>query len=265
MKLTRRGKISYLQPQWSAEPKVTAGFSTRNGGISRAPFNSLNLGLNTEDLPANIEGNRATLTQAFGVGPQQLLAVNQVHGEDVLVIDSPNYDLRHFQQVEADAIITDQPGLMLAVLVADCFPVLFFDPLKRVIAVVHVGWRGAAADLIGKTVKALQVQFGSVPETLHAAVGPGISGHAYQVDRPVRQEFIKNGQPWEQISREQTARHWLLDLRICCELQLQNAGITQANMESVNQCTCCHKELFFSYRRDQGQTGRQAGFLLLSE
>jgi hypothetical protein len=165
MKLVRKGKISYMQPDWVAGSPVQAGFSTRNGGVSRPPYNSLNLGYNTEDARHNVEGNRSTLTRAFDLHPHQLLTVKQVHGTDILIVDQPNYDLSHFLTVASDAIITDQPGFMFGVLVADCFPVLMYDPNKRVGAAVHAGWRGAASGLLGKTAEAMQSHFGCRPPT----------------------------------------------------------------------------------------------------
>ena len=122
MKLTKQQKLSYLQPGWAIDGPVQAGFTTRNGGVSRPPFNSLNLGFNTEDSSHNVEGNRSTLARAFDLQPHLLLTINQVHGTDVLVIDEPNPDLSHFLTVESDAIITNQPGMLIGVLIADCVP-----------------------------------------------------------------------------------------------------------------------------------------------
>ncbi|TYO98483.1 hypothetical protein EDC39_10683 [Geothermobacter ehrlichii] len=260
MKLRRKGKISYLAPDWSSD-RLPAGFTTRNGGVSRAPFNSLNLGLNTEDLRANVEGNRATLTHAFGLEPHQLLTVRQVHGDHILLIDQPNPDLSHFQQVECDAIISNQPGMLIGILVADCFPVLLAAPGKRVVAAVHAGWRGVAARLIERTVEALAKQLQVFPEELVAAVGPGVCADSYEVDRPVREAFRRAGIAWNDIARETRLGHWQLDLRQACLQQLASAGIADDCIEAAGQCTCCHKELFFSHRRDRGRTGRQLGFI----
>ncbi len=264
MKLARQGKISFLQPGWSAQGPLAAGFTTRNGGVSRAPFNSLNLGYNTEDLRPNVEGNRSTLARAFDLPTHLLLTVNQVHGSDLLVLDQPNPDLSHFLNVACDGIITDQPGIMIGILVADCYPVLLADPVKRVVGAVHVGWRGAAAGIIGKGVTAMVRQFGCRPGDICAAVGPGIGGHKYEVDRPVRDAFRSGSDHWDAIARETTLGKWQLDLRASCRLQLSDAGLDPARVEMAEECTCCHRELFFSYRRDAGRTGRQMGFVALT-
>jgi len=263
MKLARQGKVSYLQPGWAEETGVHAGFTTRNGGVSRPPYNSLNLGYNTDDPRYNVEANRSTLSRAFDIGPHLLLTVRQVHGTDILVIDEPNPDLSHFLGVECDAVITDQPGIMIGILVADCYPVLLFDRGRKVAAVAHVGWRGAAAGLLGKTVTAMQNGFGCRPEEICAAVGPGIGAHRYEVDRPVRDAFRAGAGDWEKIATEVELGKWHLDLQRSCQLQLAAAGLDPARVETAAECTCCHKELFFSYRRDGGKTGRQLGFILL--
>lgn len=263
MKTVRQGKISYQQPGWAGNGIVT-GFTTRNGGSSRPPFNSLNLGFHTGDQQATVEANRATLARAFALPPHMLLTVQQVHGSEILIIDQPNPDLSHFLRVESDAVITNQPGVMAGILVADCYPVVLYDPDGSAAGVVHVGWRGAAAGLIGRTVKAMGEIFGSSPQRLCAAIGPGVGGHGYEVDRPVREAFRAGAGNWEKIARETSLGHWLLDLRLSCQLQLEAAGVQSSRIEAVAECTCCHRETFFSYRRDNGRTGRQMGFVLLS-
>jgi hypothetical protein len=186
-----------------------------------------------------------------------------VHGSQILVIDQPNPDLGHFLRVECDAVITNQPGLMAGILVADCYPVVLFDPDGPAAGVVHVGWRGAAAGLLGRTVQAMAELFGSRPERLCAAIGAGVGGHGYEVDRPVREAFRAGAGDWERIARETSLGHWLLDLRLSCQLQLEAAGLQGPRIEAVAECTCCHRETYYSYRRDNGRTGRQMGFVLL--
>jgi len=262
MKLVRQGKLSYLQPAGLGAGLV-AGFSTRNGGVSRAPYNSLNLGLNTEDLQASVDGNRSTFARAFTLQPHQLLTVKQVHGKDLLVIDEENPDLSHFLSLEVDAIITNQPGIMIGVLVADCYPVLIWNKEQTAVAAVHVGWRGAAEGILQKTVAAMKDHFGCEAVDLKAAIGPGIGAHKYEVDRPVRDAFRNGTGFWNEISNETTLGHWQLDISLSCRLQLEQAGLPTRSIEQTEECTCCHPELFFSYRRDNGQTGRQLGFIKL--
>ncbi len=264
MKIARKNKITYLQPDWAAPNRISAGFTTRHGGSSRLPYNSLNLGFNTGDSKAQVEANRVTLARSFDVPPHMLLTVNQVHGTEILVVNQANPDLSHFQRVNADAIVTNQKGILIGILVADCFPVLLYEPEKRVAAAVHVGWRGAAAGLIGHVVMAMKKQFDCRTNLIQAAIGPGIGAHKYEVDRPVRDAFRQGSGHWPRIAKETRLGHWQLDLQLSSLLQLEAAGVSRERTDIVSECTCCHKETFFSYRRDQGHTGRQMGFVLLA-
>lgn len=263
MKTVKQGKIQYLQPAWTDREKIAAGFTTRNGGSSRPPYNSLNLGFGSGDLQSRVEANRAVVARSFGLEPHLFLTVQQVHGSEILVIDQPNPEVSHFQRVECDAIITNQRHVLLGILVADCFPVILYDRNRHVAAVIHLGWRGTAAGLLERTVLAMGEIFGCRAADIKAAIGPGIAAHSYEVDRPVRDLFRQGTGQWERIAREVSLGHWQLDLQKSIALQLDQAGIDRASVDTVAECTCCHKETFFSYRRDKGSTGRQMGFILL--
>jgi YfiH family protein len=263
MKTVKQGKIHYMQPAWVDQGNLLAGFTTRNGGSSRPPFNSLNLGLGSGDQLSQVEANRAAVARAFDLEPHLLLTVNQVHGSEILVIDQPNPEVSHFQRVDSDAIITNQRNILIGILVADCFPIILYDREKHAAGVIHLGWRGAAAGLLGRTVKAMGAIFGCQPGDLRAAIGPGVAAHSYEVDRPVRDAFRRGTDQWGRIAEEVSLGHWQLDLQKSIALQLDEAGLGRAAVDMIEECTCCHKETFFSYRRDQGRTGRQMGFTLL--
>lgn len=263
MNTVKQGKIHYLQPDWVGQNSLVAGFTTRNGGSSRPPFNSLNLGFNSGDQMSQVEANRAALARAFDTEPHLLLTVNQVHGSEILVIDQSNPEVSHFQRVASDAIITNQRNILIGILVADCFPVILYDQKRHVAGVVHLGWRGTAAGLLGRTIKAMQEIFGCLPTDLRAAIGPGIAAHRYEVDRPVRDAFRQGVGQWQRIATEVSLGHWQLDLQKSALLQLEESGLSRPSIDVVTECTCCHKETFFSYRRDEGRTGRQMGFALL--
>jgi hypothetical protein len=263
MKTVKQGKIHFMQPAWADLAELAAGFTTRNGGSSRPPYNSLNLGFGSGDQRSQVEANRAVVARSFGLEPHLFLTVKQVHGSEILVIDQPNPEVSHFQRVESDAIITNQRNILLGILVADCFPVILYDRNKHVAAVIHLGWRGTAAGLLERTVMAMCEIFGCQAADISAGIGPGIAAHNYEVDRPVRDCFRQGTGHWPRIAREVSLGHWQLDLQQSIALQLDAAGIARAAVDTVAECTCCHKETFFSYRRDQGKTGRQMGFVLL--
>jgi YfiH family protein len=263
MQMKRMGRIHYIEAGFSGPACSVQGFTTRHEGVSRPPYNSLNLGTNTLDQPHNVEGNRSLLARAFGVTQDELVTVKQVHGSDILVINEPNEDYSHFLGLEGDAIITNQPGVMIGVCVADCTPILLLDPEKQVIAAVHAGWQGTAARLAAKAVAGMESLFGSDPRKLQAFVGPSIGKCCYEVDEPVRQAFTQGGISWESCTDQSGEGKWRLDLPAANRDLLLGAGLQAARIQVSDMCVCCHYELFFSYRRDGGETGRQMGFIML--
>jgi YfiH family protein len=263
MQLNRIGRIQYVEVEFQGSSCSIQGFTTRHEGVSRPPYNSLNLGMNTQDQQANVEGNRSLLARAFGVNQEALVAPIQVHGSDILVINEPNEDYSHFLSVEGDAVITNQPNVLIGVCVADCVPILLCDPVKKVIAVVHAGWKGTAAKLVAKAVAGMQSEFGSAPANIQAAIGPCIQKCCYEVDEPVKKAFLQGGISWESCAEQTDAGKWNLDLAAANRELLQLAGISGDAIQISEQCVCCHSEQFFSYRRDKEESGRQMGFIML--
>ena len=264
MEMTKAGKVHYLEPTVLSRAGVSAqGFTTRNEGVSRAPYNSLNFGINTLDSHNSVMGNRSILARAFGTRVERVVTVTQTHGTDLLVIDAPNPDYAHFQKLECDGIVTNQPGVMIGVCVADCVPVLLLDPDKKVVAALHAGWKGTAGEIARKGVAALTSFFGSDPAVIRAAIGPGIGPCCYEVDGPVRDEFTRHSVGWDECATETGAGRWRLDLSRVNFRQLLQEGLLRENIESTDLCVSCNKSSFFSYRRDKGETGRQMGFIML--
>jgi YfiH family protein len=263
MQMKRAGRIHYISAEFTGPACSVQGFTSRHEGVSRPPYNSLNLGTNTLDQHHSVEGNRSLLTRAFDIPQESLVTVRQVHGSDILVIDEPNEDYSHFLTVESDAIITNQASLMIGVCVADCVPIVLLDPEKRVIAAVHAGWQGTAAGLVSKTIAGMKSVFGCNPDTIQAAIGPCIGKCCYEVDEPVRKAFTQSSIAWETISEPGTEGKYRLDLSSANRTLLQQAGLPTEAILVSDVCVCCVKESFFSYRRDNGETGRQMGFIML--
>lgn len=263
MQMNRIDRIQYVDVEFPGSSCSIQGFTTRHEGVSRPPYNSLNLGMNTLDQQATVEGNRSLLTRAFGVNQEALVTPRQVHGSDILVINEPNEDFSHYLSVEGDAVITNQPNVMIGVCVADCAPILVCDPENKVIAVVHAGWKGTAARLVSKTVAGMQSEFGSVPAQLYAAVGPCIKRCCYEVDEPVRKAFQQGGIDWDSCAELKNPGKWQLDLSAANRELLQLSGLPAHAIQLSEQCVCCHSEQFFSYRRDKDESGRQMGFIML--
>jgi polyphenol oxidase len=217
---------------------VRHGFSTRQGGVSPAPFTSLNLG-GSEDTPENIAENRRIFLQALGLDPNSVAWMQQVHGTEVC----------HAQpgQQTCDALVTAARGLILAVSTADCYPLLFHDPVNQVIGAAHAGWRGTLGRIAAATIEKMKT-LGAMPQTIRAAIGPGICGINYEVSEDVLQQFAYAGFP------HSTRNGRLLDLALANQFVLEEAGILLPNIDVFNRCST--ENDFFSYRRDKGLTGR---------
>jgi polyphenol oxidase len=264
VEIQKNGRVHYLEPKLFTSRGISAhGFTTRHEGVSRPPYNSLNLGTGTFDSPHNVEGNRSILARAFGARLEKLVTVTQVHGSDLLLLDEPNPDFSHFQKLECDGIVTNQPGVMIGVCVADCVPILLLDPVRGVAAALHAGWKGTAAGIARKGVETIVNLFDGKPRDILAAIGPAISPCCYEVDEPVAAAFRTAGQSFESFATPNGPGKWRLDLVEANRRQLLRAGIGEANLEASPLCVSCEKDLFFSYRRDGGDSGRQMGFIML--
>jgi YfiH family protein len=186
-----------------------------------------------------------------------LLSVKQVHGTDTLVVDRPLTDSDHFSG-GWDALMTDQPGVTVAVRTADCVPVLVHDPCRRVVAAIHVGWRGAVAGIISKTIKLMATRFKSVPSDLRVSIGPSAGPCCYEVDDPVLDQLRTSLPDWESVVRDYRGDRARLDLKAMIRRQMERQGVVAPSVSTVNLCTICHEQLFYSYRRE----GRVNGTML---
>jgi polyphenol oxidase len=235
-------------PGWFDPPGPVHGFSTRRGGISVPPYASLNLGLNTDDSPGAVEENLRRFCAAMGIRRERIAFTKQVHGDGVLAVRAPGvYE-------DTDALVTDVPGLILAVQVADCVPVFLFDPVRKAAGMVHAGWKGSALDIAVKTVVRMSESFGSRPETLQACIGPSIGPCCYEVGAEAAERF-----PSDFVDGNK------LDLWRYNYQSLVRYGLTGGNVSVSGLCTACHSDWFFSHRAGGGKTGRMMGMIGMSE
>src|SRR4051794_15916676 len=229
-------------------PGAEALFSTREGGVSEGPFESLNLGLLTGDERELVIYNRERLADEAQVDPENVAMGWQVHGTDIKEWHGPDPDQAFLDpqggHLKVDGHITRNSELAALVLVADCYPVALAG--DGAVAMLHCGWRGLAGGLIAKAAARINATA--------AAVGPGIGSCCYEVGQEVLDAFPEY---------EGVASGRMLDLRAVADAQLRAAGIER--IEHVDYCTSCNPELFFSHRRDHGVTGRQGGMVWLSE
>lgn len=240
----------YESPLFSPFPELIAGESTRLGGVSLPPYDSLNLGLYTEDDPERVRENHRRFLHAVGCSPDALAHAHQVHGKEVKKVDAPGFWEGY------DALVTDRAGVLLGVYTADCCPVLLYDPQRRAVGAAHAGWRGAAARVAVQALQAMRAHYGSHPADCYAWVGTCIGREAYEVGPEVARHFSEHARRPSQASDR-----YLLDLKGAVVTQLQEVGLPAAQIGLSPHCTFSEPSTFFSHRRDCGRTGRMLSII----
>lgn len=238
---------AWILPDWPAPEGIGAAVSTRQGpGVSAGPYGRLNLGLRSGDDLAAVAANRAAIVPALGL-PAEPLWLRQVHGTDVA-----EGALAVGEEPVADAAIARGPGQVLAILTADCLPVLFVSADGQTIGAAHAGWRGLAAGVLENTVKAMAA------DGIQAWLGPAIGGGSYEVGEEVREAFVAHdGEAGSAFSATRPG-HWLCDLYVLARHRLAAAGVTQVSGGGFDTLT---DDRLYSYRRDGAQSGRFASLI----
>jgi hypothetical protein len=239
---------------------VRHGIFTRQGGVSPQPWASLNQGGLLGDERARVVENRRRLFSAIDLPVESIYDAWQVHGTHVICADQPRpLDAPH---EKADAILTDKPEISLFMRFADCVPVVLYDPRRRVVGLVHAGWRGTVERAAGAAVGRMHEQYGSRPEDVLACVGPSICAKHYQVGPEVVQAArAAFGAHAERLLVPEGDRTHF-DLWGANRLALEEAGVQQVEVAGV--CTACHTEDWFSHRAEHGQTGRFGAIIALA-
>jgi len=199
-------------------------------------------------------GNRAIIARTCGFPAGEWVAMRQVHGAHVAPVCHPTDG-----ELEADAVMTERPDLVLTVATADCVPILLCDPLRPAVAAIHAGWRGTATHIVGRTITAMEQAYGTKRDQIVAVIGPAIESCCYSVDEDVSRHF----EEWEGRGLWREGRRIRLSLPRIVRGQLLVAGIRNEHIVLVDRCVSCEEERFFSHRRDRGQTGRQWNFIMI--
>ena len=242
--------IETIKPDWSAPAQIRACCTTRRGGVSQAPFASLNLGLHVGDREADVEQNRKRLVDELAL-PAEPCWINQTHGVAVVTLES------HSGR-NADAAITRQPGCVAVVMTADCLPILLCDRAGSEVAAVHAGWRGLQAGVIQSTLAAM-----SSPSTqLLAWIGPGITQPNFEVGDEVYAAFVDADCVAAGYFSANRPGHWLCDLPGLAERVLRHAGVSEVMV--APHCSYRDAEQFYSYRRES-TCGRMASLIWIKE
>jgi YfiH family protein len=253
-------------PLFSETRLVSHGISTRVGGVSTGVWASMNLGFHRGDVESNVTANFRGFTAGLGIPLENTIFSNQTHetylrrvyASDIGKGIGPS-DIR-----ETDGLYTNEPGAALVTFYADCVPLLFLDPVKRVIAAVHSGWRGTAAQIGRIAVEALNREFTCDPKDILAGIGPSIGPCCFEVDSPVAAEFLQNPAWVPYVDGPYGERKYKVDLWAVNKQILESAGLLPENIDCEPVCTCCHEDLFYSHRRDGGKRGSMAAIICLT-
>ncbi|WP_440119989.1 peptidoglycan editing factor PgeF [Paenibacillus sp. QZ-Y1] len=272
--------LLYVEPWRQQFDQMKAGFTTRQGGIGKAPYASLNVAYHVGDDPADVLHNRRLVTEKLGFPVEAWTCGEQVHGKDVAVITAQDRGRglldRQSALQDSDGLVTNVPGVLLTSFYADCVPLYFYDPVQQAVGLAHAGWKGTVAGIAQSMVETMEREYGSSREDIRAAIGPSIGDCCYEVDEAVMQHvrvwfehspgndkykdsaFNKVYQPTENGKT-------MLNLKECNRHIMMIAGILPDHIECTTWCTSCHPELFFSYRKENGITGRMASWIGLEE
>ena len=261
------GEVLYYSfPALEALDGVRHGFSTRIGGVSEGIFASMNLSFTRGDDEAAVRENFDRFCAAIRVHPEDVVISAQTHTANVKIVaaaDRGRGITREKEYTDVDGLITADPGVVLCTQYADCVPLFFADPVKRVVATSHAGWRGTAAGIAAVTVERMVAEFGCSPADIVAGIGPSIGHCCFEVDTPVYEAFTQvavfdescytdNGGGKYHIDLWQVNRNWML-----------RAGLLPEHITVTDLCTRCHPDLFWSHRKTGNDRGSLAAFIAL--
>ncbi len=268
--LKKLGQIKYFNCRELDDTNlVMNAFTTRFGGVSESPFNNLNLAYNVDDKESCVAENRKIILDVLNIDYRNTVSAQQVHKDSIALVRKEDKGKGAFMYsngiAQTDALITDIPGIPLLMCYADCVPVFILDPLKKAIALIHSGRKGTELELTLKTLFKMKKIFETNPHSCLAAIFPSIGPCCYTIKEQNKindywlNEDKYNGEP----IFLQSKRGRSLDLKKANHLQLIKAGLQEKNIFINEICTADHPELFFSYRRDKGNTGRMAAIFML--
>ncbi|KIR02862.1 hypothetical protein P261_01677 [Lachnospiraceae bacterium TWA4] len=266
----KEGEVPYFYfPLLENTRQVTHGFSTRLGGVSKEEYTSMNLASNRTDSIENVRENYRRICKAMGMKAEDAVVSKQTHTTNIRIVHREDAGKGIFVDrgyEDIDGLMTDEPNLPLVTLYADCVPLYFFDPVKRVIALSHSGWRGTVNHMGEVTIEKMNQTYGCKSEDILACIGPSICVDCYEVGEEVAGEFLDKFSPQEVtriLQKGKIEGKYQLDLWKANEIILKNAGITNEHLAVTNVCTCCNPDLLFSHRYTKGKRGNLGAFLCL--
>ena len=245
---------------------ITHCFTTRNGGVSKNEYQSLNLAFNKNDDKKNVYENFKRVSKAVGIDIENMVFSNQVHDNKIKIVNEKDRGkgiIRESDIIGIDGLITNAKKVALVTFYADCVPVFLYDPIKNVIGLVHSGWKGTVKEISKVAVIKMNQFFGSNYEDIEVVIGPSIGKCCFEVDQDVFLEFQKEIS-WSDLYCEKVDFKWYIDLKSIIKKSLMLKGIREENIFNSGICTKCNKDLFFSHRGDKGKTGTLAAIIELN-
>lgn len=267
LQIRQSEEIPYLTyPELEALPWLVHGFSTRMGGVSEGCLSSMNLSFSRGDQEESVRENFSRIGKAVGFEPADMVFSHQTHTANVRAVteeDRGNGFTKPLPYQDVDGLVTNVPGLVLATFYADCVPLFFVDPVKRVIGLTHSGWKGTAGKIGKVTVEAMKKEYQCDPADILAAVGPSICQECYEVSHDVIQAFRENYREssWSELFYEKENGKYQLNLWKANELAFLESGILPEHISVTDVCTCCNHEVLYSHRASKGKRGNLGAFL----
>lgn len=249
---------------------VKHGFSTRLGGVSQGCFESMNLSFTRGDREEDVRENFRRIAKAIGVRCEDMVFSQQTHTTNVRVVTDADRGMgmvRPLEYQDVDGLVTNVPGICLVTFYADCVPLFFVDPVKRVVGLSHSGWRGTVGKIGKRTVELMEKEYGCNPREIYAAIGPSICQDCYEVSEEVVEQFRQQFHPsdWERLFYQKENGRFQLNLWNANELILRETGICEDHIAVTNVCTHCNSDVLFSHRTTGDKRGNLAAFLALKE
>ena len=268
LKINRSGEVLFfIFPKIEAAGGCRHAFSSRLGGVSKGNCSSMSFGFSLGDDENNVKENYRIFCKASGLDFSKLVLSQQTHTNNLRIVTEDDIGKGVWQKLDysdIDGLITAKKGLVLVTQYADCTPLAFYDPIKKVVATSHAGWRGTVAEIAAKTVEMMVSQFGSDPRDIIVGIGPHISKCCYEVDAPVINEIDRL--PYldkEKCYTKKGEDKYMLDLGEVNRQILINSGVLEENIDVSDLCTCCNSNIFHSHRATKGKRGTLALMICL--
>lgn len=258
--------IFYTIPQFDSTNLVKHFFTSRNGGISKGDYYSLNLGMNTDDNISNVKTNYEIVAKTLGTDIKNFVLSDQVHKCNIKIVnenDKGKGIVKERDFKEIDGLITNSRNIVLSTVYADCVPIFYLDVVKKVIALAHAGWRGTVNKIAAKVIDEMVINFQCNPKDIFIGIGPSIGSCCYEVDENVIMKFKMNFSNSNDFIKEISQNKWSLDLWHANYSVLLEKGVLKKNITCSSLCTSCNVNTFFSYRKENGNTGRMGAFIML--